>query len=219
MRRDGEASPDSGSSPDTDGESETMAELQGIALAELAADKAAAQTLPASEEPASEEPADMMVWPPGMPQEVREPIETRLQDACQFRPVVCPHLLVHPGSKTADNALYLLMCCHLRRTRASSRGMTYNDIKNDMIVTSHGAEFVVCGFVLAHATSATAMNLFQDGFAQASLKEWIAILFNADAAGLTLEVRSPTLPHTDVYTPTLPLTYVVWCSCSWCTTW
>jgi hypothetical protein len=185
-------------SPDTDGEGETMAELQAIATAEVAAEQ---------------EPAEL-VWPPGMPDEVREPIESRLKDACQFRPVVCPHLLVHPDSKSADNALYLLLCCHLRRTRLSSRGMTHNVIKNDMVATAHGAEFVVCGFLLAHATSAAGMHLFQDGFAQASLKEWIAILFNADAGGLTLEVRSASVRTNP---PTL-LTYVVWCTCSWCTT-
>ena len=106
----------------------------------------------------------------------------------KFFPTRLPTITLHADSTRMDDALWAMVTDEVMRLPLSRTAC--NLFKHDMIVAVAGCEWLICGFILPHATSPDKLHLFFDLTNQATVNDWIAVLFNAHAGGgVTSEVR------------------------------
>ena len=90
-------------------------------------------------------------------------------------------------STQLNDALWAFVCDEVMRVPPSRASC--NLYKADMIVEVSGVDWLICGFVLPHATSSDKLHLLQDLTKLPATVDWIAVLFNARAGGeVTAEV-------------------------------
>ena len=138
-------------------------------------------------------------WPP----QARDIIVAKLQSPrLRFFPAYLPSITLHPSSTTMDDALWAFVVDEVVRVPPSRASC--NLYSADMIVEVLGIDWLICGFILLHATSADKVNLLvlQDLTKQPATVDWIVVLFNSRAGGkVASEVPIPQCTRLTFATP------------------
>ena len=126
--------------------------------------------------------------PDWWPEQGRTLLVSKLQSPrLKFFPTRIPCLTLHPTSTQLNDALWAFTVDEVMRVPPSRASC--NLYKADMIVEVSGVDWLICGFVLPHATSSDKVHLLQDLTKLPATVDWIAVLFNARAGGeVTAEV-------------------------------
>ena len=116
--------------------------------------------------------------PDEWPAPARSLLASKLQSPrLRFFPARLPSLTLHPSSTAMDDALWALTVDDVVRVPPSRAPC--NLYKADMIVESCGVEWLICGFILPHPTSADKLQVWQDLTKQPATVDWIAVLYHA----------------------------------------
>ena len=116
--------------------------------------------------------------PDWWPAEGRSLLVSRLQSPkLKFFPTRIPSLTLHPKSTQKNDALWALTADEVMRVPSSRASC--NLYQTDMIVEVAGVEWLICGFILPHITSADKLHLYQDLTKQPATADWLAVLYHA----------------------------------------
>ena len=120
--------------------------------------------------------------PSTWPAQARSLLVSKLQSPrLRFFPTHLPCLTLHPSSTAMDDALWAFAVDDVIRVPPSRASC--NMYQADMIVESSGVEWLICGFILPHATSADKLHVLQDLTKQPATVDWIAVLYHAALLG------------------------------------
>jgi len=116
--------------------------------------------------------------PDWRPAEGRSLLVSRLKSPkLKFFPTRIPSLTLHPESTQKNDALWALTADEVMRVPSSRASC--NLYQTDMIVEVAGVEWLICGFILPHITSADKLHLYQDLTKQPATADWLAVLYHA----------------------------------------